>query len=566
MREAVRPGTGRGKSARRSRAGFRLTSTWLLFPAFALVALAVFSPALHGPFVSDDLHYVSNNPYVLDPSPGNVLDVLDPGGAAAAAVENWAPVHLLLHALDWRLFGSSVLGHHVVNVLLHALASALLAAFLARCALPPLAAVLGGAFFLLHPANVEAVAWISQLKSPAALVLALCALLLRARRPLLGALLFGLALLAKPTAVFALPLALLLDRAALSHGAEEAREARRRLAWLGLWAGLLAGFAVAELASFQQSNAGVRPLHPDLLVHLRTVATIAARYLVMAATSYGVSAFHEPPPAVSLLAPWFLASLPLLALLAWRTIGTLARCEQESAFWVSAAVSFAPISQIFPFLYPMADRYLYFILPGLIGGTLLAGRAGLGRIADPGVCRHARRAATLLAVTLLALFAARSFERARVWSAPALLLADAAIHYPDGVSASLGRARGAAQAGDAETATRWLRAAYQKGFNRFDQVADDPAFAAVRGDRRFVAVVREMAGAWIEWGRGLRQPSQLELHVVAQAHQARGERDEAVAILERALAVGGPIDAQVREELASLRGRGAGTRGGSGPP
>jgi tetratricopeptide (TPR) repeat protein len=229
-------------------------------------------------------------------------------------------------------------------------------------------------------------------------------------------------------------------------------------------------------------------------------------------------------------------------------------------------VSFAPISQVFPFLYPMADRYLYFILPGLIGGTLLAGRAGLGRIAGPRSRRHARRAATLLALALLAFFAARSFERARVWSSPALLLADAAIHYPDGVSASLGRARGAAQSGDAETATRSLHAAYQRGFNRFDQIVDDPAFAAVRGDPRFVAVVREMAGAWIEWGRGLRRPSQLELHAVAQAHLARGERDEAAAVLERALAAGGPIDAQVREELASLRGRGTGPRSGSGPP
>ena len=57
-------------------------------------------------------------------------------------------------------------GHHVVNVVLHALASVLLVARLPRvraARAPPRCC--GGAFFLAHPANVEAVAWISQLKS-----------------------------------------------------------------------------------------------------------------------------------------------------------------------------------------------------------------------------------------------------------------------------------------------------------------------------------------------------------------------------------------------------------------
>jgi hypothetical protein len=48
-----------------------------------------------------------------------------------------------------------------VNVVLHALNASLLVALLQRSKVPRFAAIAIGAIFLLHPANVEAVAWIS---------------------------------------------------------------------------------------------------------------------------------------------------------------------------------------------------------------------------------------------------------------------------------------------------------------------------------------------------------------------------------------------------------------------
>ena len=76
------------------------------------------------------------------------------------------------------------------------------------------------------------------------------------------------------------------------------------------------------------------PAYEDRFVQLRTIAAIGARYLVMAATSYGVSAFQALPPATSPLDPWWLASIPLGALLAWRVLGTLRRREEEAAYWI----------------------------------------------------------------------------------------------------------------------------------------------------------------------------------------------------------------------------------------
>ena len=114
-------------------------------------------------------------------------------------------------------------------------------------------------------------------------------------------------------------------------------------------------------------------------MRVRSIPAFAARYLVMASTSLGVAAFQEPPPALSWLDPWWLGGAVALAALAWR-FAVVARARRpEAAFWLWAAVSYAPVCQIFPFVYPLGDRYLYFILPGLLGGVLLvrAFRSGL---------------------------------------------------------------------------------------------------------------------------------------------------------------------------------------------
>ena len=131
----------------------------------------------------------------------------------------------------------------------------------------------------MHPANVEAVAWISQLKSSASLVLALAALLAYPRRPGLASVCFALALLAKGHAVFALPVAALF---------EWLRTGRVRWRWIALWAAIFAAFAVVEIASHERNQGG----GPDAdattpFVWLRTIVAIAMRYLVMAATSLG---------------------------------------------------------------------------------------------------------------------------------------------------------------------------------------------------------------------------------------------------------------------------------------
>ena len=163
----------------------------------------------------------------------------------------------------------------------------------------------------MHPANVEAVAWVSQLKSTSSLVFALAAVLAYPRRPGLATVCFALALLTKGHAVFALPVVALF---------EWLRTGRVRWRWIALWAAMFAAFSVAEIASHERNQVDGPTLRDDPFVWLRTIVAIAARYLVMAATSFGISSFHETEPARSPFDPWFLAGLVALAGLGWRLV------------------------------------------------------------------------------------------------------------------------------------------------------------------------------------------------------------------------------------------------------
>lgn len=138
----------------------------------------------------------------------------------AQVVSHWHPLTLMSHALDWTLFGDWAGGHHLTNVLLHALGAALLFAFLARITARIVPSLVVAALFAVHPLRVESVAWVAERKdvlSGVWFVAALHAYAAWVRRPsavryAAVLLCFACGLLAKPM-VLTLPLvALLLDR------------------------------------------------------------------------------------------------------------------------------------------------------------------------------------------------------------------------------------------------------------------------------------------------------------------------------------------------------------------
>jgi hypothetical protein len=450
-----------------------------------------------------------------------------------------------------------VVAYHATNVLLHGLAATLLVALLHARGLPLVPSFIAGSLFVLHPANVETAAWIFQLKSILALSLAMAALLAHPRHPLAGLLFFALALLSKASALLALPVVLVFTLISAS------REPvwRRRMGWLLGWLMVLLLYSIPALASFQRTGELEQTLNSGILVHARSIVAIGARYIVMALSGIGVSPFHEPEPARSWLDPRWLGGLVVGALLAWRVGYAFIQRREEAAWWIWAVAAYLPISQVFRFEYPMADRYLYFILPGLIGAAFFAGLEQQPHLERGWRRLRARlpealtlgQVGAICAALVAILYALQSYEQARVWRSPATIALATASNYPNGLMAHLMRAREAGMRGDAAACADELRFATARGYAQFWELQRDAAFARVQATPEIQTVMREMASNWIELTRTRPEPTYYDLYWRGHAHAVRGEFNEAEVALQEALRLGGELDSRIRGDLTRLR-------------
>src|SRR6202000_930396 len=79
-----------------------------------------------------------------------------------AQTANWVPLTTLSHMLDCQMFGLNAGGHHLVNVLWHALNAILLFLVLREMTGGFWRAAFVAAVFAVHPLRAESVAWVSE--------------------------------------------------------------------------------------------------------------------------------------------------------------------------------------------------------------------------------------------------------------------------------------------------------------------------------------------------------------------------------------------------------------------
>jgi tetratricopeptide (TPR) repeat protein len=125
------------------------------------MTLVAYIPAMRGGYVWDDDAYVQYNPVLRD-AEGLRKVWLEP-----QSVPQYYPLVYTTYWIERRLWNGLGVprapGHHLTNVLLHAISAVLLWRLLRRLALP--GAYFAAAVWALHPVCVESVAWITERKN-----------------------------------------------------------------------------------------------------------------------------------------------------------------------------------------------------------------------------------------------------------------------------------------------------------------------------------------------------------------------------------------------------------------
>jgi len=139
----------------------RPPGSWWRGLVFALILVAVtifaYRPAWNGGFLWDDDVYITNNELLTAP------DGLHRIWFSLDSPSQYFPLVYTTFRIEHAVWGLNTTGYHWVNLLLHIANALLVWMVLARLNVP--GAWLGGAIFVLHPVQVESVAWITERKN-----------------------------------------------------------------------------------------------------------------------------------------------------------------------------------------------------------------------------------------------------------------------------------------------------------------------------------------------------------------------------------------------------------------
>ncbi|HXX81895.1 MAG TPA: tetratricopeptide repeat protein [Thermodesulfovibrionales bacterium] len=401
-----RQSSGKGMAQERRDSGY------LLAGIVSLITFFVYLPSLRNEFVAwDDEVYVTNNPFIRSFS----LDLFRSAFLEFRA-SNWHPLTWISHALDYAIFGLIPAGHHLTNIILHAVSTALVVLisvrliglyreksvtneavlWLKRQGILITAGVTG-LLFGLHPIHVESVAWVAERKDLLCAVFFLLSILAYTkyvgvidnesvqeklnvrflnRHYLFAVGFFVLALLSKPMAVSLPVVLLILDWCPLGR----IKTLKSFLAALVEKGPFVTLSLLSSIVTIQAQKAGgamglmgVVPLSTRVLVAAKSVLA----YLWKMIVPVNLIPYY-PYPHPGSVAPFSAEYLLAIVVVLGITAACVAAASNKKFFlaaWSYYLITVLPVLGIVQVgEQAMADRYMY--LPSLslflIGGLVIA--------------------------------------------------------------------------------------------------------------------------------------------------------------------------------------------------
>ena len=381
--DRISPG---GLSGRRGQ--FALAAAFLV----AFMVFLLYLPALENAFVNwDDPTYVYENLRIRSLDPG-----LLKWAFTSAFFGNWHPLTTLSFALDYALWGLDPRGWHLVNILLHAFNTLLVALLATRLAAHGsadsggthelnkgaiAAGIVTALLFGIHPLHVESVVWVSERKDLLCTFFFLLSLLAYlgytpSRRPVLyisSLVFFAAALMSKPMAVTLPAVLLILDLHPLGRlKAKGAVLEKIPFFALSLFSSSLTVWAQRSAEAMVALEA--YPAATRLFVAVRAYIF----YLLKMVLPLDLAPFYPIPEKTGLLSIEFAGLFALLSALTLFCILSFKRRRVFSAVWLYYMVTLLPVIGLVQVgNQAAADRYTYlpalgpFLLAGLLAGLII---------------------------------------------------------------------------------------------------------------------------------------------------------------------------------------------------
>ena len=545
---------------------------WALAGLLALAVLALYWPSLQQGFVNyDDDRYVTENPEVQK---GLTPETLR-WALATPVADNWHPLTVLSHMMVCQWSGLDPRGHHLANVLLHAVNAALVFLWLRRLTGAAWKSLVVAALFACHPLRVESVAWVAERKDELSGLFACLTLIAYTRYAQarsarhgpfwtsptywLAWICLGLGLMSKPMLVTWPFVLLLLDYWLLQRCANyELRAATLRRLVLEKIPLLALALAVGVVTMVVQRNGAAVESLESLPADARLENALVAycRYLgkMIWPTDLAVLYPHPGrwPVAEVILAGLFLLAVSLLVVAQRR------RHPYLLVGWLWFLGTLVPVIGLVQVgQQSMADRYTY--LPSL--GLLLAAVWGIDALIPGRRFRGVPRAAAGSVAILLCLILTR--RQLQYWrDSEALFRHTVAVtednytaHYNLGVALDdLGRPEAAIGEYQAAVLIRpkFVQARINLGLDLDKLGRGNDALAAYE---TAVAVAPDMADARINLGDALftRGKNEEAVHQLKEAVRLAPNSASAHNSLAASLYTQGQADAAIQQFQAALR-------------